>query len=205
MWVKNERYEFEIDDKFAYLIDTCSFHSRNGYIRTTVNRANFHIFGKFGYKLKQHLYLHRILFELHIGRKLETDEFIDHKNMIKTNNKLDNLRVVSQSENLKNRKLKMGQIFYNICYDEYNNYFIFTHRERRVKRCFRTLHQALACFLEYDKANDYILTKHIHEPESMDGIENIILTPDPEAICDECNSKMWSKQNLKRHQIKYHQ
>lgn len=205
MWVKNERYEFEIDDRFVYLINVCSFHlTRDGYIRTNVNMANFHLFGKFGYKLKQPILLHRILFELHMDRKLNNKELIDHKDMCRTNNKLENLRVVSHSENLKNRKLKMGQIYYCICHDKYNNYFKFEHKENRIQRKFRTLNQALAFFVEYDKANDYVLTKHIHDLEPMDGIEDIVLTPDPEARCEECDSGLWSKQNLKVHQKKYH-
>lgn len=203
MWVKNERYEFEMDDKFSYLVNLCSFRLMcNGYIRTYVNRANFHVFIKFGYKIGQHLYLHRILFELHIGRKLEIDELVDHKDMVKTNNKIENLRVVSHSENIKNRKLRMGQIYYNIYYDEHTNYFVFQHQERRVDRKFRTLHQALAFFLEYDKLNDYVLTKHIHDLEPMDGIENIVLTPD--ARCEECDLEYWCKNSLRRHQKIYH-
>lgn len=202
MRVKNDKCEFEFDDKFAFLVDVCSFHLSKGYIQTYVNQTNLHIFGKFGHKYRQIIKLHRILFELHLGRKLDVDECIDHMDMVKTNNKIENLRIVTHSQNRKNRRLEEGQIYYNICYHKNDNYFIFQHREKKVKRKFRSLHEAFAFFLDYDKQNDHVLTKHIHDMVPMDGIENIVLTPD--AKCDKCNLELWSKLNLKTHQKKYH-
>ncbi len=205
MWVKNKKCEFEIDGEFSYLIDVCSFHFHNkGYICTSVNNQNLHTSSKFGYKIGQIVKLHRILFELHINRKLNHDECIDHKDMVKTNNKIENLRIVNNSENSKNRKLKTDQIYYNICYYKNHNYFVFRHqnKEKKVDRSFRTLHEALAFFLEYDKNNDYVLTKHIHKMKPIEEIENIVL--EPEGKCEKCGVSTWSKMTLKQHQKNVH-
>ncbi len=201
MWVKNEKCDFEIDDRFAYLINMCSFHFRSGgYIEMKINKQNLNIFSKFGYKLHQNVRLHRILFELHVGRKLHKDEHVDHIDTIKTNNKIQNLRILTNSQNRKNRKLKNDQIYYNIYYHKNQNYFVFSHQEKKIKKMFKTLHEALAFFLDYDKNNDFVLTKHIHNMKPIEEIENIVLKPD--ARCEKCNSEYWCKSSLKQHQKK---
>ncbi len=194
-----KKFDFLLDKEYEFLLDLCSFHKDNtGYICTAINKKNMVIFSNYGYKLRQKVILHRILFELHRNRKLEQYEVIDHMDMCKTNNKIANLRVVTISQNSKNRNLKEDQVYYNIYYNKYENYFIFSHWEKKIYRKFRTLHEAFAFFLDYDKKNDYVLTKHIHNMKQMDGIENIILQPD--GHCEKCGITMWSKANLKKHQ-----
>ena len=194
-----KRFDFLLDEEFEFILDLCSFcKSNNGYILTTVNKKNLVIFSNYGYKLGQLVKLHRVLFELHNNRKLKKDEVIDHMDMCRTNNKIVNLRAVKQSENLKNRKLRENQIYYNIYHNKHTNYFEFKHQEKGIERKFRSLHEALAFFVEYDKKNDYVLTKHIHEMKPIDGIENVALTPD--GHCDKCGKTVWNKNNLKRHQ-----
>jgi len=198
---EKERFEFEMDEEFKFLLELCSFcKSTKGYIYTCINKSNLHLFANYGYKLRQKVRLHRILFELHNNRKLEPGEVIDHMDMCKTNNKIVNLRAITNSENCKNRKLNKEQPYYNICHNKYHNHFRFTHLEKKIERTFTELKDALAFFEKYDRENDHVLTKHIHDKKPIEEVENVILTPD--GHCEKCGINVWSKRNLKKHQKK---
>lgn len=192
--------EFEMDERFEWLVEICSFCYNRGYIKTTCNNFNEKIFSNFGYRKKQQVLLHRLLYQLYIGRKLGADEFVDHINHNKLDNRIENLRILTNSQNSKNHKLREGQIYHNIYYIKYVNYFKFEHREAGIQRCFRTLHQALEFFQIYDKENDHVLTRSIHNLKPIEEIEDIVL--EPNEFCDRCGLVLWNQYTLKRHQKK---
>lgn len=197
---RRDDIEFEIDERFEYLLETCSFCCKDGYVITTCNSYNEELFSKYGYRRTQKIFLHRLLYQLHLGRKLGPHELIDHIDRNKLNNKIKNLRILTHSQNMKNHKLKDGQIYYNVHYSRYLNYFKFTHREAEVARHFRSLHQALDFFRKYDEENDYVLTKSIHNLKPIDEIEDIVL--EPNAFCERCGLVYWSENKLDEHQKK---
>lgn len=51
-------------------------------------------------------YAHRIVWEMHNG-KIPDGMFIDHINHIRHDNRIENLRLVSRSENMKNQSLRI--------------------------------------------------------------------------------------------------
>ena len=66
-----------------------SFSERNGYLRVNLSQNN-----------KQHqLSVHRLVYETFIG-PIPKDMLIDHIDGNRANNKLNNLRLVTQSENM---------------------------------------------------------------------------------------------------------
>lgn len=60
---------------------------KNGYM--TIQIAN------------QKYYIHRLVMESHLGRKLEDYETVHHINGDKTDNRIDNLRIMSKKEHLR--------------------------------------------------------------------------------------------------------
>lgn len=67
------------------------FSERNGYLRVNLSQNN-----------KQHqLSVHRLVYETFIG-SIPKDMLVDHIDGNRANNKLNNLRLVTQSENMKN-------------------------------------------------------------------------------------------------------
>lgn len=65
------------------------FHKKNGYIRTTINKKEF--------------LLHRLIYLYHYG-VLKDGLEIDHINGNKTDNRIENLRMVTRQHNQWNRK-----------------------------------------------------------------------------------------------------
>lgn len=69
----------------------------------------YHIGGKMGYKKirigDRLIDEHRLIMERHLGRELEVNEIVHHKDGDKSNNDLENLEVMSRSEHSRSHKL----------------------------------------------------------------------------------------------------
>lgn len=81
---------FLIDRKYSYLTLYYSWNDNsNGYMKAMIR-----------YKK---VYLHRLIMELELGRKLNKEEIVDHINHDKLDNRLINLRLVDRQLNGLNR------------------------------------------------------------------------------------------------------
>jgi len=98
--------------------------------------------------------IHRLLAE-HFIENPDNKSFVDHIDQNKTNNKLNNLRWVTKSENdqntgvQKNNKLGVK----NICYDKSGDRYVFQKKLSGVKhrKYFKTLEEAIEYKTNYEK------------------------------------------------------
>ena len=119
---------------------------RNGYIY-----YDFRINGK-----RKHIYLHHIIVKLFIDRNFDSSKFdVDHMDHNRTNNSIDNLCIVSRSENIKNmskswngkefnfvddigEKLVINEeagIFYSLDLDKFYMFINHTNKFKELHEC----------------------------------------------------------------------
>jgi hypothetical protein len=187
--------EFQIDIEFEYLLNYCIFCYHHGYVSFGITTKNRHIFPEL--MNKQKYQLHQIIYYLKTGIMSNTQNHVDHIDQDKTNNLMKNLRLISHSENLKNKPLRNGQIYYNITFSKYSNDFLFMHHEVDHGRRFTKLEDALAYFTEYDNKNNNILTKHITNLKPISDV--VIFERDPPIKCDHCDSYLSSRCGMNKH------
>lgn len=114
---------------------------------------------------EKHLYIHRLVAESFINT-IPSDMQVNHIDGIKTNNQLDNLEIVSRSENILHahrtgliksqfgKKVKRSKTGYsNICIkqDKAKSYFVVCIRtkEKRFERRFSDLYEAIVIHNQY--------------------------------------------------------
>jgi hypothetical protein len=109
---------------------------RRGYLNVVLcNGSNQH------YKYL----IHRLVAEYYIPNPENKPE-VDHINRIKNDNRIENLRWVTKSENQINRKYKVGKSGHkHICVDKIKGYEVFVKRDnkRLGRRYFRNITDAL--------------------------------------------------------------
>lgn len=87
------KYALVADEQLAEM--EYKWYFNNGYALRSVK-----INGKW-----RNIYMHRVVLEHKLGRKLRPGEQCDHLNGIKTDNRLENLRVATNAQNSMNRGL----------------------------------------------------------------------------------------------------
>lgn len=96
-YTRNDNYEFYIDKKYYDLIwQYCWYRHNDGYLRTCIGQKEN---GGNIYKL-----MHVMIMEAE-GYTCAKDEEVDHINGKPNDNRIENLRIVSHKNNMKNEKL----------------------------------------------------------------------------------------------------
>jgi len=97
--------EIKLTKGFTAIIDDCDADLTDRPWHTSMGEKGYAARSKYirsGYYAK--IFLHRVILERKIGRKLEPKEFCDHINGDHFDNRRDNLRIATHSQNLQNSK-----------------------------------------------------------------------------------------------------
>jgi len=110
-------HDVSIDENFSKILNAYNWHV---YSLGTGKRKEYAVTKVFGVTV----YMHRVIMEEHLGRKLDRSEEIDHIDGNSLNNTIKNLRVCSHKENTCNKSKfstssseYMG-VYYNDAYDD---------------------------------------------------------------------------------------
>lgn len=80
----------------------CASHYKSeNYNHKTYYENGYVVLHKKGYNKKGNAKQHRLVMEEHLGRRLSPDEVVHHINGIKTDNRIENLTVMSRQEHTK--------------------------------------------------------------------------------------------------------
>tara|TARA_R110001632_G_scaffold2424_5_gene10867 strand:- start:1003 stop:1491 length:489 start_codon:yes stop_codon:yes gene_type:complete len=152
----NSKYKMEIEGYEDYLIyeDGRVFSKYvKRYLKHGANKQGYLHVGLSKNGKKKSCSIHRIV-GIHYIPNPDNNPEVDHINKIKSDNRVENLRWVTKSENQQNTGLRKDNTsgIKNICYDKRNNRYEYTkkiNRERHTK-FFKTLEDAIAYKNQYE-------------------------------------------------------
>ena len=101
-WVK-------IPDFPKYLINTDGYiislrYTKRKFIKGSIHKSGYVPISLCNEKGRMIKYLHQVMAFVFLGFKFSSNLQVDHINSVKWDNRIQNLRVCSRSENMKNRK-----------------------------------------------------------------------------------------------------
>jgi hypothetical protein len=160
-YTRAEQYEFYIDKKHYDLIKEYCWHKhKDGYLRTSIGKKEN---GGNIYKL-----MHVMIMEAE-GVVYSKNEEIDHINGKPNDNRVNNMRIVSHTNNMKNHKLMRNNTsgYSGVCYSERENAwkaYIYTDNRRIHIGTFNSKQSAINArkryenkyHKEYKRAKEYI-------------------------------------------------
>ena len=159
------RYQHEDNTHTNFIIDTRDFDEVKKY-KWSYNKQYFS-----AYINKQHIFMHEFIMNLHGYFKTDKTQDIDHVNLNKLDNRLENLRIVTKKENSKNREWKSSSntglrgIFYekeNIRSSKnaapFRTTIISSKGRNKITGRYRTLEEAIIARIDdYQSEHNFIL------------------------------------------------
>lgn len=134
------------------------FYYKDGYLYSKSNHKKYGTTRSDGYVVFQHnkikYYAHRVVWALHNGI-IPDDKQIDHINRVKTDNRIENLRLVNVRENGLNREFKKSNTGIKGVSKDRNYYKVsFTINNKSIHvGNFKNLNDAKVC------ANNFVMNK----------------------------------------------
>ena len=116
--------DYYIDDQTFQIVSFKQKKYTEGRILTPYINRKGYIDYRFNVNGKQkHMLLHHIIVKLFIDKKFDSNKFeVDHINRNKQDNSIENLKIVSHSENQRNKSAHKGKEFNYI--DDIGNYLV---------------------------------------------------------------------------------
>ena len=135
-----DNYKFDLELSQVYNTET------NMYLKYCLSRNGYYMVNLYKNKIRTAFGIHQLVYILNNPTEDISEYQIDHIDMDKSNNKIENLRKATRSENMSNRKAminnKLG--IKNITKTKCNTYK-FTLQKNGIKyqKCFKTLEETI--------------------------------------------------------------
>ena len=97
-----QRVRYQRDSPTGLVWDSSSARVKEGAVAGTLQPSGYYAFSLRADGRSHTYYCHRVVWELH-NRVLVPGELIDHVNRIRSDNRIENLRLADNSKNMQNR------------------------------------------------------------------------------------------------------
>jgi len=137
-------YSFDLNTNQVY------GHKRNKYLKPQLENGNNGGYYQISLCKNNKIYrpkLHRLIYEIYNGTIPDKMQ-VDHINRIRTDNRIENLRLVTNSQNQMNTKTRKNNVstgYKCISKTKYNTYTVTIKMNKKVVyyKCFKTLEEAI--------------------------------------------------------------
>jgi len=132
--------------KFDTVLNQVYNTETNMYLKYQLHKNGYYMVGLYKNKIRKRYGIHQLVYIINNPTEDISEYQIDHIDMDKSNNKIENLRKATRSDNMSNRKAminnKLG--IKNIHKNKWNTY-TFTLQKNKIKyqKCFKTLEEAI--------------------------------------------------------------
>lgn len=149
MTINIKGYDVLIDDEDYLLIKDYKWSADS---RSEKGAVYFKCYAGGGRKHTKHIYLHRLIAGANmpagVGEQNRKNNVVDHANHNTLDNRKCNLRICTQTENIRNRKATKGRMLPKGVYKVKNSYTasMSVNNERLYLGCFLTIEEAKAAY-----------------------------------------------------------
>ena len=133
-------YKFDLELEQVY-----SYH-KNKYLKNCLNNKGYYFVNLYKNKIRTAFGIHQLVYIINNPTEDISEYQIDHIDMDKSNNKIENLRKATRSDNMSNRKTMINnKLGVKNIHKNKNNTYTFTLQKNKIRyqKCCKTLEETI--------------------------------------------------------------